>query len=76
MKIESFDPALPYFVTQQIRGKHVPGSPLELLQSESESGQTESLIADILRWEDDGGQMLDPGNIMAGSNPTLSGAVR
>lgn len=75
MKIESFDRAhaLPYFFNH---GKDVSGSIPEPLKSESESEQSESPIEDTLRWADDGGQMLDPGNMMAGSNSKLSGAVR
>ena len=74
MKIKSFDHALPYFFVQPSPGKDASGSILEWLKSESE--QTKGLLEDILRWADDGGQMLDLGNSMAGSNSELSGAVR
>jgi len=40
---------------------------LELAKPESEWERTESVIEEILRWADDGGQMLDLGNLMAGS---------
>lgn len=74
MKIKSFDHALPYFFVQWNHGKDTSGSILEWLKPESE--QTKSLIEDILRWADDGGQMLDSGNMPAQSNSAFSGAVR
>ena len=41
---------------------------LELAKPESEWEGTESVIEDILRWADDGGQMLDLGELTAGSD--------
>jgi hypothetical protein len=35
----------------------------------SETERSERVIENILRWEDDGGQMLDLGNLMARSDP-------
>jgi hypothetical protein len=45
---------------------------LELVKPESEWERTESVIEDILRWADDGGQMLDAGNPIARSNPDMA----
>jgi hypothetical protein len=42
---------------------------LEWAKPESEWEGAESVIEDILRWADDGGQILDLGNLMAGSDP-------
>ena len=35
----------------------------------SETQRSERVIETILRWEDDGGQMLDLGNLMTRSDP-------
>ena len=37
--------------------------------SASETERSERVIENILRWEDDGGQVLDLGNLMARSDP-------
>ena len=41
----------------------------ESIKPESDWQETESVIEDILRWADDGGQMLDVGNLTARSKP-------
>lgn len=51
MKIESFDHALPYSFTRQFQGKD-PGDLLELERSKS-------LLENMLRWEDDGGRIIE-----------------
>lgn len=40
--------------------------------SKSKSEKSKPVIENILRWEDDGGQMLKPGNRIAMSNPTVA----
>lgn len=40
----------------------------ELIKPASESQRVESGIEDILRWADDGGQMPEPGSLIARSN--------
>ena len=52
---------LSYF-RQRIQGEGSPDNMLELVKPESARERTESVLKNILRWADDGGQMLDPGN--------------
>ena len=66
MQIKSFDHALPYFFIQRIHG-NAPGNLPELQRSKG-------VLENILRWEDDGGKVFDPGNVMAGSNPDAARA--
>lgn len=72
MKNRSFDDGLTYFFSRRIHGRDLANNMLEFAEPESEWERTESVIdEDILRWADDGGQMLDVGNLMlmAGSRP-------
>jgi len=55
---------LSYF-RQRIHGKDSSDNMLELEKPESARERTESVLENILRWADDGGQMLDPGNSMS-----------
>ena len=52
MKIKSFDHALPYFFTQPIHDKDPGISALELERSKV-------VLENILRWEDDGGKIIE-----------------
>ena len=47
----------------------IHGNVLAWVQSASKSERSKRVIENILRWEDDGGQMLDLGNPIARSNP-------
>jgi hypothetical protein len=69
MKNKSFKPGVPYVFGRQLHGKISLETILESLKPESEWGRTENVIEGILRWADDGGQMLDLGNRIARSNP-------
>ena len=69
MKNRSFDDGLTYFFSRRIHGRDPSKDMLELAKPESEWEETESVIEDILRWADDGGQILDLGTIMSGSEP-------
>lgn len=55
----------PYFFGQRIHSQDSSGNMPEW-------DRTENAIEDILRWADDGGRMLDPGNRTAGSNPDMA----
>ena len=46
----------------------------ELVKPASESEKSKRVIENILRWEDDGGKMLDLWQRMAGSNPDAARA--
>jgi len=69
MKNRSFDDGLTYFFSKRIHNRDASNNILESLKPESEWDRTENAIEAILRWADDGGQMLDLGNLMAGSGP-------
>ncbi|HLO33574.1 MAG TPA: hypothetical protein VK249_30780 [Anaerolineales bacterium] len=58
MKIKSIDHALPYFFTQRIHGKD-PANLLELASPDLELERNKSLLENILRWEDDGGKIIE-----------------
>jgi hypothetical protein len=62
MKNKSLKLGLIYFLRQHIHSNDSSGNLLRLLKPESERERTESVIEDILRWADDGGQMIDVGN--------------
>jgi hypothetical protein len=62
MKIKSFDHSLRYFFTPRIHGHDSSDKLPELVKPDSEWERGENAIEDILRWADDGGQMLDLGN--------------
>jgi hypothetical protein len=62
MKNKSLKLGLTYFFRQYIHGKDSSGKMLKLVKLESERERTESVIEDIQRWADDGGQMIDVGN--------------
>ena len=68
MKNKSSNLGLPDFSRQRIYGKVASGLMSKLGKSESERLEAESLIEDLLRWADDGGQMLDLGNSQYPSN--------
>ena len=61
MKNRSFDDGLTYFFSQRIHGRDLSKNMPEWAEPESEWERTESAIEDILRWADDGGQVLDLG---------------
>ena len=65
----SFDDGLTYFFSRRIHGSDASNNMLELANPESDWESSESVIEDILRWADDGGQMLELGDLMAGSGP-------
>ena len=73
MKKKSLKRRWPYFFGQRIQGSDSlgPGNMPELIKPESEWQRAESVIDAILRWADDGGQMLDieNGNRTIGSDP-------
>lgn len=69
MNNKSFDDGLTYFFSQRIHGRDLSINRPEWVEPESEWESSESAMDDILRWADDGGQVLDLG-------PDLSGAVR
>ena len=62
MKNKSLKLGFTYLFRQHIGGKESSGNILKLVKSESERERTKSLIEDILRWADDGGQMIEIGN--------------
>jgi hypothetical protein len=64
MKNKSLKLGLTSFVRQHSYGQDSSGNLLKLLKPESERERTETVIEDILRWADDGGQMIDIGNII------------
>jgi hypothetical protein len=68
MKNKSSKLRLPVFFGQHIHGKVASGRMPTLGKSESERVEAESLIEDILRWEDDGGQIVGIGNAPRPSN--------
>jgi hypothetical protein len=59
MKNKSLKLGLTYFFRQHIHGNDSSGNLLGLVKPESERERTESVIEDILRWADDGGQKID-----------------
>jgi len=68
MKNKSLKPGLPYLFRRQLHGKVSLDTIRQSLKPESESDRPENIMEDILRWADDGGQMLDLGNRLARSN--------
>jgi hypothetical protein len=73
MKNRSSKLRLPDFFRQRLPGKVASGHMPKLGKSESEGLEAESLMEDILRWADDGGQMLDLGNSQYPSNSDTAG---
>jgi hypothetical protein len=69
MKKKSLKRRWPYFFGQRIQGSDSSGNMPELTKPESELQRAESGIEDILRWADDGGKMLDLGNLTGRSKP-------
>lgn len=63
MKIRSLKRRLSHFIRGRIHGKDPSDNMLEMQKPESEWERTESVIEYILRWADDGGQMLDLGKL-------------
>ena len=64
-------PQITLFHRQRIHGKN-PDNMLELVRPESELERSKGVLENILRWEDDGGQMLDAGNPIDRSNPDMA----
>ena len=62
---------LSYFFTQRIHGKDPSGNMPGLVKPESEWERTAAVLENILRWEDDGGQMLAAGNPIDRSTPDI-----
>jgi hypothetical protein len=60
MKNKSFKQRFSDFLTQRLHGRN-RNSTNKLVKPDSERELTRSVIEDILRWADDGGQMLDLG---------------
>ena len=69
MKNKFSNGRLSYFYTPRIHG-----NVLAWVEPTPQSDNSKRVIENILRWEDDGGQMLDPGNVMAGSYPDMARA--
>jgi len=69
MKNKSSKRGLSYFFPQRIHGKD-PDNMLEWIKPQLE--RTEIEPENILRWEDDGGQMLAAGNPIDWSNPDMA----
>ena len=70
MKKKSLRLRLPYFLGQRNRSTDSSGNIMpELIRPESAWEGAESGIEDLLRWEDDGGKMLDPENRTSRSEP-------
>lgn len=71
MKKKSLKLRWPYFFGQRSHGLLSSGSGNlpELIEPESEWQRAENGIKALLRWADDGGKMLDPGNRNAVSDP-------
>ena len=63
MKNTSFDDGLTYFFSQRIHGRDESKDMPAWATPESEWEDADSIVAAILRWADDGGQMLDLRNI-------------
>jgi hypothetical protein len=63
MKNTSFDDGLTYFFSQRIHGRDLSKDIPAWATPESEWEDADSIVAAILRWADDGGQMLDLRNI-------------
>ena len=69
MKKKSLKRRWPYFFGQRIHGSASSGNMPELIKPESGWQRAEGGIEDILRWADDGGQMLDLEKRTARSDP-------
>jgi len=65
MKNKSVKLGLTYFFRHHIHGEDSSGNLLRVVKPESERERTESVIEDILRWADDGGQKIDLDNAIA-----------
>jgi hypothetical protein len=62
MKNKSLKLGLTYFFRQHIHGKESSGNILRVVKPESKRERTKSVIEDILRWADDGGQKINLDN--------------
>ncbi len=71
MKKKSLKLRWPYFFGQRSHGLLSSGSGNmpELIKPDSEWQRAENGIKDLLRWADDGGKILDPGNRNTVSDP-------
>ncbi|HUE97739.1 MAG TPA: hypothetical protein VMN99_00715 [Anaerolineales bacterium] len=69
MKNKLMELGLSYFLRQRTHGRDSSDNMPELVKPESERERAISVMEDILRWADDGGQMLGPDNRTAASNP-------
>ena len=72
MKNKSFKQGLSGSFTQRLYVRN-PSSTDKLAKAESEHERTRGVIEDILRWADDGGQMLDLGLPVARQNSDTTG---
>jgi len=61
MKNKSSNRGWSYFFRQRIHGRH-PVKILELVGPDSELERNKGVNENILRWEDDGGPVLETGN--------------
>lgn len=68
MKNISLKTAVPYFFRHQLHGKVSLDTIRQSLKPGSEWDRPENVIEDILRWADNGGRMLDLGNLLARTN--------
>jgi hypothetical protein len=68
MKEKALKRRSPYFFGQRIHGMDSSGNMLGLTKPESGWERPESGIMDLLRWADDGGNMVDLENRTSGSN--------
>jgi len=59
MQNRSFDDGLTYFFSQRIHGRDLSKDIPEWATPESEGEGADSIVEAILRWADDGGQMLE-----------------
>jgi len=59
MQNKSFNRRLSYFVTQRIHG-----NVLALVRPNSETERSKSGVENILRWEDDGGKIIETNHLM------------
>ena len=71
MKNKSSGSGLSYYFTKRIYGRD-QDKMLELIRPDSELERSKGFLENILRWEDDGGQMFCIGNSIDQSNPDMA----
>lgn len=69
MKNTSLKIGLPHFFRKRLQGRIALGTLPAPVKLESKRQRTDSILEDILRWADDGGQTPEPGSLTARSNP-------